>query len=387
MRRPPIGTFTETAYRGQPVQAFIPNELPPFPPLELDALYGPLDQANAELGRLDAVITLLPEPDLFLYSFVRREAVLSSQIEGTRSSLSDLLLFELDDAPGAPVDDVREVSNYVAALEHGVERIRAGAPLDIQLICDMHAKLLASGRGERLHPGALRHDLTWVGGYHPAVADFVPAPADEVPRCMSELVEFVNDRRADAPRPGARGTGARSVRNDPPVLRRQRPNGALAHPADAPLRRPAASPDPLSQPLSQEPPSVLLPLSRHRATRGRVGSLAHVLHSRRHRHRRDSLSRWRKRLSALVDKDRRRIQDTRPRTGSLLAVHDAFAQRPLRTIRSLVEATRLTQPTVAAAVREMTRLGITDEITGRRRGRVFRYRDFMKILNEDLEPL
>ena len=93
------------------------------------------------------------------------------------------------------------------------------------------------------------------------------------------------------------------------------------------------------------------------------------------------------RLSALVDKDRRRIQDTRPRTGSSLAVHDAFAQRPLRTIRSLVEATRLTQPTVAAAVREMTRLGITDEITGRRRGRVFRYRDYMTILNEDLEPL
>ena len=126
MRRPPIGTFTKTAYRGQPVQAFVPNELPPFPPLELDDLYGPLDQANAALGRLDAVITLLPDPDPFLYSFVRREALLSSQIEGTRSLLSDLLLFELDDAPGAPVDDVREVSNYVAALEHGVERIRAG---------------------------------------------------------------------------------------------------------------------------------------------------------------------------------------------------------------------------------------------------------------------
>lgn len=386
MRRPPIGTFTKTAYRGQPVQAFVPNELPPFPPLELDDLYGPLDQANAALGRLDAVITLLPDPDPFLYSFVRREALLSSQIEGTRSSLSDLLLFELDDAPGAPVDDVREVSNYVAALEHGVERIRAGASLDIDLICDMHAKLLASGRGERLHPGALRDDLTWIGGYHPAVADFVPPPADQVRRCMSELVEFVNDRGPTLPAVVRAGLAHAQFETIHPFFDGNGRTGRLLIPlmlhSAGLLRHPILY---LSLYLKSHRPSYYHYLDIVRREGEWEAWLAFFI--RGVTATAEIAVAMAQRLSALVDKDRRRIQDTRPRTGSLLAVHDAFAQRPLRTIRSLVEATLLTQPTVAAAVREMTRLGITDEITGRRRGRVFRYRDYMTILNEDLEPL
>ena len=103
--------------------------MPPVPPLELDAFFPLLDRANQALGRLDGLTTLLPDTELFLYLYVRKEAVLSSQIEGTQSSLSDLLLFENEDAPGVPMDDVREVSNYVAAMQHGLERLRDGAAL------------------------------------------------------------------------------------------------------------------------------------------------------------------------------------------------------------------------------------------------------------------
>ncbi len=124
---------------GEAVRAFVPGPLPPEPPLRLDpAVRESLDQALLALGRLDSVSTLLPDRNLFLYSYVRKEAVLSSQIEGTQSSLSDLLLFELDEAPGVPVDDVIEVSNHVAALEHGLKRIREGFPLSNRLIREVH---------------------------------------------------------------------------------------------------------------------------------------------------------------------------------------------------------------------------------------------------------
>jgi len=129
---------------GEVVQAFVPAPLPPSPPLALIGdLREALDQAFLALGRLDSISMLLPDTQLFLYTYVRKEAVLSSQIEGTQSSLSDLLLFEMEEAPGVPLDDVVEVSNYVAALEHGLGRIREGFPLSNRLIREVHGILLS----------------------------------------------------------------------------------------------------------------------------------------------------------------------------------------------------------------------------------------------------
>ena len=127
MKRGPTGTFQVAAAGGDSVRAFLPVSLPPVPPLDYDGnLQQQLENAVIALGRLDGVSAHLPDPSLFLYAYVRKEAVLSSQIEGTQSSLSDLLLFELNEAPGVPVDDVVEVSNYVAAVDHGLARLRAG---------------------------------------------------------------------------------------------------------------------------------------------------------------------------------------------------------------------------------------------------------------------
>ena len=129
MKRSATGTYEVTAVGGETVRAFVPRPLPPKPKLDLGGSAQPLlERALLALGRLDGISTLLPDTDLFLYSYVRKEAVLSSQIEGTQSSLSDLLLFEIDEAPGVPLDDVVEVSNYVAALEHGLARLRGGLP-------------------------------------------------------------------------------------------------------------------------------------------------------------------------------------------------------------------------------------------------------------------
>ena len=119
-------------------------------------------------------------PQLFLYAYVRREAVLSSQIEGTQSSLSDLLLFELERRPGVPLDDVVEVSNYVAALEHGVARLRGGFPLSNRLLREMHGEAALARPRQRQAPGEFRRSQNWIGGTRPGNAQFVPPPP---PRC------------------------------------------------------------------------------------------------------------------------------------------------------------------------------------------------------------
>jgi Fic family protein len=131
------------------VRAFVPTPLPPDPAVRLDGLQVLLEKANQAIGRLDGLASLLPDLSLFIYTYVRKEAVLSSQIEGTQSSLSDLLLFENDEAPGAPIEDVQEVSNYVAAMTHGLERLRSGFPLSLLLVREIHEILLSKRAGQR----------------------------------------------------------------------------------------------------------------------------------------------------------------------------------------------------------------------------------------------
>src|SRR5688572_27035833 len=201
MKRGLTGVYQTVSTVGdEPVRAFVPAPLPPQPPLALEpAVREASDQGLLALGRLDSVSSLLPDTDLFLYSYVRKEAVLSSQIEGTQSSLSDLLLFEAEDAPGVLLDDVREVSNYVAAMEHGLQRIQGGFPLSNRLIREIHAILLARGRGAEKSPGEFRRSQNWLGGTRPGNAAFVPPPPEEVHKCMSDLERWLHDKPERTP--------------------------------------------------------------------------------------------------------------------------------------------------------------------------------------------
>ena len=165
-----IGTYATTSIGGEPVWAYVPPPLPPAPPLELGSLYEKLEEANRSLGRLDGATSILPDPPLFLYMYVRKEALLSAQIEGTQSSLSDLMLFETGEAPGVALDDVREVSNYVAAMDLGIKRLREGMPLSNRLIRELHAVLLRDGRGQTKAPGEFRRSQNWRGGTRPGNA-------------------------------------------------------------------------------------------------------------------------------------------------------------------------------------------------------------------------
>ena len=185
----------KVATAGGAFKAFIPAPLPPKPPVEwTSALRKRFDEALVSVGKLDALTDLLPNASLLLYAFVRKEAVLSSMIEGTQSSLADLLLYEIDQEPGVPVRDVREVSRYVSALEHGLARLRGRFPLSLRLLREIHGILLEKGRGKHATPGEFRRSQVWIGGTRPGNAMFVPPPASEVPDCLKLFERFLHDQ-------------------------------------------------------------------------------------------------------------------------------------------------------------------------------------------------
>ena len=181
------GRFISANEGPEKYEAFHPAALPPEPPLTIDVgLHKLLDAANQALGRLDGITLLLPDATQFLYAFIRKEAVLSSQIEGTVSSLSDLLLFENEVTPQVPIADVQETVNYIAAINHGIDVLEGGElPLSNRLLKEVHGHLLSTGRGADKNPGEFRTTQNWLGGTRPGDAHYVPPPAHEVPGAMS----------------------------------------------------------------------------------------------------------------------------------------------------------------------------------------------------------
>jgi Fic family protein len=184
-------------YLRQPTgyRAFIPAPLPPDPPLDLGGvLRDKLSAADYALGRLDGAVLTLPNPDLFVFMYVRKEAVLSSQIEGTQSSLQNLLAAEAQLFDPDTPKDVNEVANYVRAMNYGLSRL-ADLPVSVRLIREIHAQLMQGVRGGRLQPGELRTSQNWIGpaGCTLANATFVPPPPHDVPQALSDLERFLHD--------------------------------------------------------------------------------------------------------------------------------------------------------------------------------------------------
>jgi Fic family protein len=344
------------------------------------------DQALLACGRLDAITALLPEPDLFLYAYVRREAVVSSQIEGTQSSLSDLLLFELDGAPGVPFDDVLEVSGYVAALEHGLDRLRGGFPLSSRLLREMHGRLLARGRGADRQPGEFRRSQNWIGGTRPGNAHFVPPPHQPVAECMTALEQFLHE--ASLPlSPLARAALAHvQFETIHPFLdgngRMGRLLIALVLHHEEVLARPLLY---LSLYLKQHRGEYyrLLDVVREEGDweawldfflEGVLSTAAGAVETAH-------------RLLALFREDGLRVQGLGRSAANALRVFDVLRRQPLTSIPRVVQQTGISFPTVARAFDSLERLDIVREVTGRSRDRVFAFDRYVAILNEGAEPL
>ncbi len=387
MQRGITGEYVTSMTGGERVCAFVPIPLPPQPPLEFSpARQRLLERATLALGRLDSITLLLPEPDIFLYAYVRREAVLSSQIEGTQSSLSDLLLFELPEAPGAPFDDVVEVSNYVAALEHGMRRLGEGLPLCNRLLREMHAVLLSRGRGSGKAPGEFRKSQNWIGGTRPGEAHFVPPPPDRVEVCMADLERFLHDERQLYPTLVKAALAHVQFETIHPFLDG---NGRLGRLLISFILHHDGL---LSRPLLY----LSLYFKRHR-------SLYYELLDRVRRT--GDWERWidfflegvektaedavetARRLVLLFREDENRIQALGRRSSTVLHCFRVFCRRPILTIGDVGKATGISYPTAANGVAMLEELGVLRELTGRRRDRIYAYDAFLNLLNAGAEPL
>jgi Fic family protein len=382
MKRNLTGRYETTSVGGETVQAFIPNPLPPDPPL---VLQGPiqllLEQALLSLGRLDSVSTLLPDPSLFLYAYVRKEAVLSSQIEGTQSSLSDLLLFELEQAPGVPVDDVTEVSNYVAAMEHGLDRLKGGFPVSARLIREIHSKLLAGGRGSSKDPGEFRRSQNWIGGSRPGNAVFVPPPHTVVQDCISNLEQFIHEDPSSLPilikaalvhvqfetiHPFLDGNGR---------VGRLLITFLLCHAGI--LREPLLY---LSVYFKQNRDEYYRLLDIIRKEGDWEAWIMFFLEGVTRTA--DSAVATARRLVTLFDEDRKKIQTGGRRAGSALRVYDIFKTRPILNLQEASQKTDLSYPATGTGMDLLVESGIARELTGKRRNRIFAYDRYLAILGE-----
>ena len=378
------GQYKTISTVGEYVKAFIPNDLPPIPTIEWTVgLRKKYDEAMLALGRLDSVSILLPDTSLFLYMYIRKEAVLSSMIEGTQSSLSDLLTYEVNEVPGVPIDDVQEVSNYVNALSFGIKRIKE-LPISLRLFKEIHSVLLYKGRGSHSSPGEFRHSQNWIGGTRPGNAHFVPPPPEDMIDCLSHLEKFLNDIPEETPILAKAALMHVQFETIHPFLDG---NGRLGRLLITLL---LCANNVLKEPMLY----LSLYFKTHRTT------YYELLNSVREN---GDWEEWleffadaiietanqavitAKRLVSLSNYDLQRINSLKRISGSVSVVYRQFLEQPISTLANITKKTGLSATTVQSSLNELIKLNIINEFTGNKRNRKYSYIEYISILNEGCE--
>ncbi len=348
-------------------------------------MYAKIDKANQAVGRLDGMAASLPGTPIFLYMYIRKEATLSSQIEGTQSSLSDLLLYEVKSAPGVPLDDVQEVSSYVAAMNHGLQRIASGFPISKRLMQEIHEALLSKGRGSTKLPSEFRRSQNWIGGTRPGNAVFVPPPAEHLLDLMSDLEQFIHAKSPQLPILIKAGLAHVQFETIHPFLDGNGRIGRLL------ITLLLCASGILSQPL--------LYLSLFFKTHH---SLYYTLLQRVRTH--GDWEAWleffldgiidtatqatttARDILALFEADRTRIDRIGRPAASALRVHRLLQERPIITVPTAAEAIGIAPPTVRRSLGHLEEMSLIREITGKHRGRAFVYEKYWQILSRGIEP-
>jgi Fic family protein len=377
---PRLGRFIVTAAGGENVRAFVPPPLPPDPAIDMTELVSHLSEADRALGRLDGISKLLPNKELFLYMYVRKEAVLSSQIEGTQSTLSDLLRAEAEQLEAQKFDDVTEVSNYVEAMNYGLKRMET-LPISLRLIREMHEILLKKGRGAGKNPGQFRRTQNWIGGTRPGNAVYVPPPPVEMEACLDSLEKFIHSEQRELPPLIKAGLVHLQFESIHPFLDG---NGRIGRLLITLLL--------CAEGVLKEP---LLYLSLY--FKSKRADYYRLLQEVRER---GSWETWLEffldgitetaneavasatKISELLEADLARVKAAGKLTGSVQRIVEFIKKHPYLTAAVTVQKTGLTLPTVNSAIATLEELGILREITGRRRDRVYEYEAYMSILQD-----
>ncbi|MGB1109281.1 MAG: Fic family protein [Gammaproteobacteria bacterium] len=381
------GELIPQSTAGESFEAYLPAPLPPSPDLALDIeLLASMDRANRALGRLDGLANALPETHLFIYQYVRKEAVLSSQIEGTQSSLSDLLIHEMDGVPGVPMDDVKEVSNYVAALSHGLERIREGFPLSLRLLREMHAVLLDSGRGAHATPGEFRRSQNWLGGTRPGNASFIPPPPQQLMECLDAFERYLHTPDNEMPALLKAGLVHVQFETIHPFLDGNGRLGRLLITlllcAENILHEPLLY---LSLYFKTHRSEYYEQLNRVRKTGDWEAWLKFFLSGVEETA--QSAADTAKLALDLFAKDRELIRTQGRIAPSCLQLHEAMQTRPVLNIAEACELTGINRTSLGKCFGILRELGIVTELTQQKRNRYFAYLQYMDMLSEGTQPL
>lgn len=376
--------YVTSTVSGEKVRAFVPAPLPPDTRmLDLVSLQTILAEASQAIGRLDGLISAFPDLKLFLYSYVRKEAVLSSQIEGTQSSLNDLLLYENAALPGVPLDDVQEVSHYVAALNHGMKRLRGGFPLSLRLIREVHKVLLQKDRGSHAQPGEFRRSQNWIGGTRPGNAAYVPPPPEYVMECMGQLESFIHREASSLPPLVRAGLVHAQFETIHPFLDGNGRVGRLLIAfmlcAGEALREPALY---LSLFFKKHRRLYYDRLNGTRENEDWTAWLDFFLQGVRDTA--HQAARTAGNIDLLFRADKEKIDRLGRAAASALLIYQYAQTNPLFSIKSAAREMNVSFPTASAAVARMTEAGIVRESSGKRRDRLFLYSKYLDLLNQDL---
>lgn len=378
------GKYVTTSLVGEKVKAFVPSLLPFTPELDMTEIDPLLEKANYALGRLDSATSLLPGTSLLIYFYVRKEALLSSQIEGTQSSFDDLLSYENQSPTAVPLDDVEEVSHYVAGLQYGLKRIEEGFPLSLRLIKEMHGILLQGGRGSSKRPGEFRSSQNWIGGTRPGNAVFVPPPPDQLIDGLSNLETYLHDKNTATLLKAA--IAHVQFETIHPFLDGNGRIGRLL------ITLLLCTGDILSEPVLY----LSLYLKKHRSvyydllnkvrTEGiweewLIFFLEGIIETA------NNTLNTTKEIALLFAKDREKIEVLKRSKISALKIFEYLQAKAICSIPKASKDLELSQPTIIASLKHLEKLGIVQELTEKKRDRIFGYVAYLEILSEGTEPI
>ena len=378
-----IGTYITKKVPGESYKAYIPPELPPEPAIELNKLYPFIEKATLALAELNNMVKSIPNLSLFIYMYVRKEALLSSQIEGTQSSFSDLILFENHQKPKVPMNDVEEVSHYVQAIHYGLRRLRDDFPLSLKLLKEIHSILLSGDRGCHQLPGEFRRSQNWIGGTRPGNALFVPPPVEKLADCLFNLEKCLHDKTVpilikaglvhvqfETIHPFLDGNGrlGRLL-----IILLLCENGILHEPILY-----------LSLYFKQNRETYydLLQEVRIHGTwetwfefflKGIVVSSKQAVKTA-------------KDINHLFASDLKKLATLGRARFSCEKIFEHLKQLPQVSVPLLTKALRMTAPTARNALHHMVKCGIVKEISGKKRDKIYVYQNYLSLLEEDTAP-
>ena len=379
----PTGRYITTTVAGEAVEAFVPDPLPPrLSAPQLATLTEPLREAEAALGRLDLAGEMIPSLDWFIYAFVRKEALLSSEIEGTQATLVEVLAWEQAEQPGTSnIDDIEEVTNYVAAVNHALKEIHSpkGPPISMRLLNDCHRILMQGVRGATKQPGELRRSQNWIGGSRPGNAVFVPPPPEQVADLLSDLESYIHAQDELAPllRIALAHVQFETIH---PYLDG---NGRLGRMLIALLldhwqllKSPLLY---LSLYLKQNQAAYYRWLEAIRTEGDSVGWLRFFLVGVAEIA--DDATRTARALYARVSEDRQVLLKAPGATVTAIQLFEQLPEHPIVTMPSVTRLLSISKPTAGKAIDVLIKAGILAEVGERKRDRLYRYQGYLEVLD------